>query len=369
VTRRAAAAIVLLAAAAAGGCGKKGPPQPPLRILPAAPRALAVRQVGGDAVLSALLSGARTDGAPLDRPTVRILRLRLAPSFNPLAVARAYLIRKFEKEAEVLAALQGEALEHAAPGGRLVFRDPGALAAAAQRWLYSVQVQDERGRRSETVPPVLLEVLPPPAAPTDLRVETAEGELRFAWSPPAGAASGTEYNVYRIRPGDPPEVQVPLNPRPIAATAYVDRTFRYGETYACFVRTVSAQGGTARESESSATVPVTPLDVYPPAPPQGLAVAIEGGRIRLYWFPNEEADLAKYRVYRKAAGEAEFAAVGSADPAEPSFVDDTAAAGVRYHYRVTAIDAAEPPNESAPSPEQSEMLPAAAPPPSPGSRR
>jgi fibronectin type 3 domain-containing protein len=114
-------------------------------------------------------------------------------------------------------------------------------------------------------------------------------------------------------------------------------------------------------------VVVTPLDVYPPAAPVGLAVAVEGQAMRLYWFPNEEPDLGGYLVYRRAADAAEFVRLGAADPSEPSFVDATAASGVRYHYRVTAIDAAVPPNESAPSEEQSEMMPQRA--PAPGSRR
>lgn len=369
IRRRAAPAVlILLVAVAAPACGKKGPPAAPVSIQPAAPRHLQVRQVGEDAVVSALVPPIRTDGTRIERPMVRILRMPLAPGFNPHAVARGYLARRFEKEAKLLATLEGESLARAAPGGRLVFRDPGVLTIpppgavpAAPRFLYSVQVQDERGRRSAIPPPGYLEVKPPPPAPTGLRVETAEGELRFSWDPGEGTAAGALFNVYRSQPGDPPEIQVPLNPRPITETSWIDRSFGYDRTYVCFIRAVTEAGTPERESESSPAITLTPRDAYPPKAPAGTAVAIERGTIRLYWFPNDEPDLAGYRIYRRPDTGGEFARIGEVDPSEPSFVDATAAPGVRYHYRVTAIDGAEPPNESAPSEEQSERLPPAAP--------
>ncbi|OLC55379.1 MAG: hypothetical protein AUH92_02280 [Acidobacteria bacterium 13_1_40CM_4_69_4] len=112
-----------------------------------------------------------------------------------------------------------------------------------------------------------------------------------------------------------------------------------------------------RESLPSDVVEVRPLDVYSPKAPTGLAAAVEGSVIKLYWFPNGEPDLHGYRVYRREA-EGKWTLLGEVGPAETSFADATAARGVRYHYAVTAVDGASPPNESPRSDEQSEVLPA-----------
>jgi fibronectin type 3 domain-containing protein len=112
-----------------------------------------------------------------------------------------------------------------------------------------------------------------------------------------------------------------------------------------------------RESAPGGEAEVRPLDVYPPKAPTGLAATVEGPVIKLYWFPNGEADLRGYRVYRRE-GAGEFELVGEAGAAETSFADATARKGVRYDYAVTAVDGAGPPNESARSEAQSEALPA-----------
>lgn len=392
-TRRRIAGAVLLAALAAGAaaCGKKGPPVAPIRLAPAAARELRVRQVGGEVILTAILPGTRTDGSPLGRAVVRVMKMQAAPTFTPAAVSRRYLLRLFEKEAATLATLSGEALAAAAPGGRLVYRDaiapdalpgipapppaaatPGTAAPdvpvprgapvprSSPRHLYSVLIHDPDEKRSSLAMPVPLDLAPAPPPPRELAVEAAEGEIRLSWSPGEGAPAGLRFNVYRLAERAVGEPGAPLNPAPIEETSWVDRTFRYGEACVYLVRAVASGEGTPRESTGSAPVRVVPRDVYPPKAPDGLAVAIEGGAIRLYWYPNEEDDLMGYRIYRRAAASGEeWRVVAEVDPAEPSWGEPAAAAGVRYDYRVTAFDSAEPPNESAPSAEETEMLPPA----------
>ncbi len=110
-----------------------------------------------------------------------------------------------------------------------------------------------------------------------------------------------------------------------------------------------------RESLPCDEAEARPLDLYAPKAPTGLAAAVEGQAIKLYWFPNSEADLHGYRVYRREA-KGEFRPIGDVDAVETSFADTTAARGVRYYYVVTALDLATPPNESARSAEVSESV-------------
>lgn len=367
------------------GCGKKGPPRAPLRIVPAAARDVRVRQIGGAVVVAAQLPGTLTDGAPLlAGSAARVLRMRATATLTPGAVSPRYLARQFEKEARVLATLGDDALPPATPGRPLLFRDRDARAAAPPRdgargrgsgpplFLYAIQIVDSEGRRSDLSPPVAIEIVDPPPAPAGLKAETAEGEVRLAWEEGAPAAEDYLYNVYRRQAGQEADVGAPINPEPLAEPRHLDRGFRYGETYFYSVRRLASRAPPLRESEGAAEVEVAPRDVYPPRQPTGLAVAVEGRVIKLYWFPSEEADLAGYRVYRRRGPAAEFVLLGEAGAAEPSFVDQTAAPGVRYDYAVAAIDSASPPNESARSQEQSETLPVDTPeeaPAAPGGRR
>ena len=377
------AAILLLAA-----CGKKGPNQPPLRILPAAAREIAVRQIGPDVVLTAVVPMQETDGRPLGpKAQVRILRLRPPDTLRPGLVSQHYLMRQFDKGAQAVASLSGAALESAAPKGRLRFRDAGVLgqtpADTRTRYMYSVLLIDEEGRRSPLPDPRVIEVAPPPAPPHDLKVETAEGEIRLAWQPGApeagpprpgglsappggGAVARVLFNLYRRTKAELEMPDLPLNREPIDATTYVDKEFVYGETYRYVVRALERKEAPLRESADSPEVEVHPADIYPPSAPTGIAASAEGGVIRIYWFPNSEPDLAGYRVYRREAPGGDYTLLGQVGPSDTSFADTGTRPGVRYYYVVTAIDTASPPNESVRSEEKSESRPAeAAPSPTP----
>ena len=220
-----------------------------------------------------------------------------------------------------------------------------------------MQVVDERGERSPLSVPLEILLAPPPMAPVGLRVETAEGEVRLSWESGGPEKTADLYNVYRRPKAQAEEPLAPLNAAPLSERVFVDTTFQYGETYRYSVRSLLQPPPPLRESVSSAETEVRPLDVYAPKAPTSLAAAAEGRAIKLYWFPNSEPDLRGYRVYR-GEGQGEFRVLGEVDAAETSFADATAARGVRYHYAVTAVDGATPPNESARSEEVSESLPA-----------
>jgi hypothetical protein len=388
-------------------CGKKGPPLPPVRIGPAPPGLLRVRQIGPEVVLSAALPGSRNDGSSLGPDSaVRVLRLQSTGTLRPEAVSERYLVQQFQKQAATIASMTGEELQRNMVRGRLVFGDAEAAQAtptadgAPARFLYALQVVEGKNSRSPLRVPTQIEIGAPPPAPLDLRAEVAEGEVRLEWTsgggpapdappesalpdagapppdqaPPPGQTPGADqppaagqppaaaapprrgFNVYRKEAGDSAVPEDPLNPRPIAEASFVDSTFRYDTSYVYFVRAVDSPKGTLRESVSSPTVEVRPHDRFAPAAPTGLAVAVEGAVIRVYWFPNAETDLAGYRVYRRTADQKEPVLIGETPATETSFIDPEAVPGVRYHYSVSAVDGADPVNESPRSAERSETL-------------
>lgn len=92
-------------------------------------------------------------------------------------------------------------------------------------------------------------------------------------------------------------------------------------------------------------------DLAPPAAPTGLTASAEAGRVTLAWEP--VADAAGYAVWRSIVVGGGYQQVGEITE-QTSFVDATARSGTRYHYVVTAQDAAG--NIGARSP-QAEALP------------
>jgi hypothetical protein len=356
---RARAGLVLaaLAALSAAGCGKKGPPLPPLRILPRPAQGLHVRQVGAEVVLDATLAPSRTDDTPLGpEARVQILRMSPSPTLRPSAVSARYLMVVFQRQASVVASVE--------VAGHIVYHDrtasglpaaAGAPAAGPPRYLYALLVEDGHGQKSPLSAVQEIQMSPPPAAPLHLKVEPAEGEVRLAWESAAPDAKGEMFNVYRRPAAQQEEPLAPLNPAPLAERSYVDTRFTYGATYFYSVRALVAPPPPLRESVPCDEIEARPLDVYPPKAPTGLAAAVEGQAIKLYWFPNSEPDLHSYRVYRREA-KGEYRPIGDVEAAETSFADTGAARGVRYYYELTALDGATPPNESARSAEVSESV-------------
>jgi hypothetical protein len=340
-------------------CGNKGPPRPPIQILPTSIQGLNLSQIGDEVIVRAVLPPEGTDGAPLEKPlTVRILRMPGTDELRPGSVSVRYLLGQFRKQAEVVAVLEGDELARAAPEGRLrvADRQEGATGPGiSRRYLYSVMLIDGSGQESPLPLPRPIDIVDPAPPPAQLEIETAEGEVRLSWK--SGGPGGVGYNLYRR-----PAVQADYPPRPLNLTAimetsFVDSEFSYGEIYRYVVRTLSTLDPPRRESSSSPEEEARPVDIYPPAPPGGVAASAEGSVIKLYWFPNSEADLGGYRIYRREERDVAFDLLGEAEPAETTFVDDTARAGVRYHYTITAVDGAAPPNESERSEEKAEMIP------------
>jgi hypothetical protein len=148
----------------------------------------------------------------------------------------------------------------------------------------------------------------------------------------------------------------------------IDHTAQMGESYqytAQRVRTVSL-GGHTLELRSAVSPPVTVAmhDTFPPRAPSGLE-AVPGGAtaadrsIDLSWTPDTDADLAGYFVYRQEVDPqgqvtSTVTRLNITPVAGPAYRDQTALAGHRYAYRVTAVDTAG--NESAPSADVQETL-------------
>ncbi len=331
-------ALVLAGVAAiASGCGKKAPPLPPALRGPNAPRSVTVRQIGELPHVVFELPSPRGVKPTQEMSRVELIRLVYDSETPPPPDPDA-----FRRRGERVRIVQGDPFK---PGAILALSDPSVKeldrSGAGQTLRYAVRVLDRRGRSSAWVAAPDLVPLPAGRPPDSLAAEPTAAGIRLVWSGDADRG----YNLYRSS-GE--GTQVPVNDQPIRATEFLDDDAQIGQTYEYLVRALLAEGRPRRESADSEVAVVTAVDRFPPAPPHGLVAVQEGNGVRLFWDPSPERDVAGYRVFRSLDG-AGFVLIGP-DPLErPLYLDADVRPGQRVRYRVTAIDAADPPNESGPA--------------------
>jgi hypothetical protein len=340
--RRQATKLLALALLLACGCGKKGPPVPPQPRGPLPPRLVEARQIGSSAVVSFEVPRAR-GGKPAQLPVrAELIRIDYAPGLEAPADPDA-----FRRRGELVGTLEGDPLEQGTVR-RLADESVEQLAEAGvgRRLRYGIRVRDLKRRSSPLVVAEDLVLLPSVSGPRNLNAEPTADGIRLTWEPPTPEGQ-YRYNVYRSAPQGP-EPLTPLNPAALQAPAFLDSEQVPGERYAYVVRTVLAEGRPYREGESSETLVVLSIDRFAPEPPTGLVAVQEGPAVRLFWNPSGERDLAGYRVLRRVTGGA-FERVGPDLVGKPNYLDTEIEAGQHLAYRITAVDRADPPNESEPS--------------------
>jgi hypothetical protein len=192
----------------------------------------------------------------------------------------------------------------------------------------------------------------PPAVPQGLLVYYAsDGEIGIEWNADrVGNIRG--YNIYRSNE-DSGYTFIEFTNR----FYFIDDSLYYDSVY--FYR-VSAVNTSFIESELSASVSAKPINRYTPRTPGALFINArnwpDSKGIFLSWLPNEETDLAGYRIFKSDTENFE--------PDESSYLSsitatefaDTTVSQLyqRFYYKIKAFDKGG--LESDPSPERSDVL-------------
>ena len=347
------------------GCASPGPPRPPSLYLPAVVSDLAAERVGGDVVLRWTTSAETTDGLPLgDRAmTAEICRAVGEPGRGACVPVRREAVHSGPSSAtDVL---------------------PGSLVGGGPEVLgYEVRLLNAAGRSAGWSGVAISAggTAPPPV--TRVAVRATERGAEITWAPAAGeagfeiervevagggtAGGGAVQKTAQKAGGGSKDVGVRLSVPggsdgsngkvggdpggALDAGAVMGKTYVYRVQR---VRRVELPGHRVEiRGAMSAPAEVRMRDVFPPAPPTGLAgVAGCVGRelgVDLSWEPNGERDLAGYFVYRADGVEGgEWTKLMVQPVAAPEFRDTGIRAGGPLRFRVTAIDRSG--NESAPS--------------------
>ncbi len=99
----------------------------------------------------------------------------------------------------------------------------------------------------------------------------------------------------------------------------------------------------------SAEACVTPVDVFPPLPPSDLRLFWRAEQTELSWSESVSQDVVGYHVYRSGPDGSGFERLTESPIEQTTFGDGARDPRGAFRYAVTAIDGADPPNESLPS--------------------
>lgn len=349
----------------AGGCGAPGDPVPPSPLVPVAVSDLAARQAGDGVELAFSLPPKTVSGEKLTAPpAIEIVRGSLKQNGKPDA-----------KSFRVVDAIPGALVSNYLGAGRFRFTD--AISPAETKahpgatYAYVVRTRLSKKRASADSNVVMARLFPVPQAISSVQFQVTETAVNLTWTVPTQTSAGEplpSISGYRVYRGEiDPHSSAPtgkdfsaihwISPLtllgPATANSYGDSQFEFGKTYVYVVRSVISADGNEIESDNSEPVTVSPLDIFPPAAPQDLVVAVLPGAAPstfvadLSWSINLETDFAGYRVYRSeqpgTRGQLETPELLPA----PAYRDTSVLPGSRYWYSVTAVDRAG--NESEPS--------------------
>ena len=380
-------ALPLLIALGAAACGKKAPPERPLEPALPVPKGLAVRQRGADLRLSWSLVRPHGDRYETEvaECAVSALRLPVDPALDWDA----------DRKRIVEAVGRGEMREVGrVPIGRrtdslgpetVYFLDADA-ATDGQESVYRIVARTNAKNRGSASEVLWVRTVPAPPRPASLTAAPSPEEIRLTIAPGEGTPPGALFQLYRQGgvpgPGEPGYAD-PWDPLSLAAFGTPegrDATASLGRDYiyraAAFVRTADSvrilledrEGPVGplealafrsaphpppprsldTESPLSDPIRIAYRDTFAPATPVGLRALVEGSKAVLLWEPSDEPDFAGYRVYRRDGEDGEFHPIGGLRN-EAAFRDETTEPGKSYAYRVSAVDRADPPNESAPT--------------------
>jgi len=222
-------------------------------------------------------------------------------------------------------------------GNRLYFYDDDLVPG--NEYAYRVYPVTTRGTRGEASNAAVVAWEEPPGPPGSVKATESDARVEISWT----KEDGYLYNIYRYDNDMYPVI--PLNPRPVSTSLYMDAGLTNGRTYVYEVRKVS-QTPVPLEGEGL-KASATPKDRTPPGAPMGVKAEKKGNAIALAWQANTEKDLAGYNVYRIMGSQA--VKLNSTPLKETGFLDTGAPDHRFIAYHVTAVDAEG--NESEPSQE------------------
>ena len=294
------------------GCGYIGGPLPPLANIPSAVKDLAAVQRGGTIIVQFSVPLRTTEDMPIREPLK--LDVRIGPRPVPFSPAQWESTAKREPERTESKGIARYDIPVGPWTGKQV-----AIGA---------RVIGENGKASDWSNFAVVDAVPPPDVPKDLRAEPTTAGMRLTWN-----AKGEHFRVLRKGPG---ETQYSIVATDVRQNEWTDLRTTVGAQYSYIVQTYVPQTENREaQSDLSGEFPVT-AQAPPPSTPAGLLAVPGPNSIELSWDGNSDGVTTGYRIYRAAADGA-FERLAEAGVI-PTYSDRAVEHGKTYRYTVSALD-------------------------------
>jgi uncharacterized protein len=354
--------ICLAAIVAFAGCGKRRPPLPPVERVQQRTESLSGVQQGNQIVLS--WPAPRRNAPNSSVQSIRRIDVyRLAEKPGPRSPLTE---EEFAARSTLIGSVTSDQIMNA--GETLTYTDKLELAGEPARLRYALRYVNASGQRAAfsnflVIEPAARIALPPTLLTTGK--EIGEDAITISWQPPATNIDGSipvnllGYDVYRTDESQSETSEAPINSALVSGTQYVDRNFKFGDSYRYIVRSVSlGTEGAQVESLNSNAITVAPRDIFPPSAPDKITIAASFGRLSIFFPANPEPDIAGYNIYRSTDPDLPKENWIKLNPSlltATTFQDEKVESGKKYYYYLTAVDQAG--NVSRPSEVVSETVP------------
>lgn len=342
------------------GCGRKEPPLPPLRAIPAAAESLTVAQQGRELVLRFTYPTETVDRVILTPADVREVQLwalarpapRAAVEGAPAPTPQPVDARQLAGSGRLVERVEKEDLPTILSGDQVLMRVPlPELEDPPQAYFFAARTVGPTGEPSELSNQAVIVPRTPPEPTAGLALEPRQEGVVVSWDGAEATSDTRGFHVYRRDP-QTRRWGEPLHRVAADVSEWTDTSARFGQGYIYAVTRVVATSPLI-ESAPGGTRELFYEDRFPPAPPRGLVVLGEEGRVRLVWEASPSPDAAGYRVYRVPA-QGVLEAVTEELVSGLEYVDGGLPPGGRVTYRVSAVDDAG--NEGDPGPAVSAVV-------------
>ena len=328
-------------------CGKRRPPLPPIERVPQRTQELSGVQRGNEIML---FWPAPVRNAP-DTSVQSIRRVDVYRVAEKLTAPLPMTEDQFETRATLIGSVPYEEIRKG--GSQLTYTDKLELAGEPARLRYAIRYVNSAGQRAAfsnfflTTPASRVSAPPTIVTTGNEKSETAN---TITWEAPAANIDSSTpvnllgYNVYRVTASQTAAEPKLLNSDPVTATQFADKTFKFGENYAYFVRAVSlGSEGKQVESLNSNSIELSQDDKYPPAAPNLTPPQPITGRVAIFWVPNSEPDVVAYHLYRSTdpnLSKDKWTELTPPQYKRTTFQDENVETGKTYYYFLIAVDSA-----------------------------
>ena len=174
-----------------------------------------------------------------------------------------------------------------------------------------------------------------PETPKNLQAIAGDNQVSLTWD----ANTETDLYKYNLSRGINEIYITFLKSVFSSSTSYVDNDVTNGTTY--YYR-ISASGLSDNQSQRSAPVSATPIDITPPSTPTIISISVFQGEVTVQWSKNSEPDLANYNIYRSTTSGfyptlSDW--IETVDNLFTEYVDSTnIEPHLDYYYWISAID-------------------------------